>query len=180
MQCSLCLWPQHAHQHQTSASQSLSGRMNHCIADLCTVLEACHLQIYRTVVKRFTHSIVHQEYCTLPWRCTTARRQWDIRFGCIFHPPLIQKDQKLDVATFSLSALMSLTIVKFTSLLCQCCLQPISTLPLTTQYHFCLFTLLVILDPCIQNTISSSLSPGKLQTHAVARCKVFQKSYITQ
>lgn len=113
LQCSLCLWPQHAHQHQTSASQTLSGRMNHCIADLCTILEACNVQMYRTVVKRFTHSIVHQEYCTLPWRCTTARRKRNVRFGCSFHPPLIQKDEKLDLTTFSLSALMSLTIAKF-------------------------------------------------------------------
>ena len=58
--------------------------MNHCIADLCTVLEACHLQIYRTVVKRFTHSIVHQEYCTLPWRCTTARRKRESSFRLQF------------------------------------------------------------------------------------------------
>ena len=134
--------------HQTLASRAPSGWTDHCIADLCTILEACHLQMYRTVVKRFTHSIVHQEHCTLPWRCTTARRQRNVRFGCNFHPHSIQKDEKLDLTTFSLCASMSLTIVKFTFLPSRCCLQPISTLPLTTQCHFCLSMLLVVLEPC--------------------------------
>jgi hypothetical protein len=40
--------------------------------------------------------------------------------------------------------------------------------------------LLVVLEPCIQNTISSSLSPKKLQNHTVKRHKAFQESNITQ
>lgn len=66
------------------------------------------------------------------------------------------------------------------SILCRCCLKLISTLPLTNQYHFYLFTLLVILELCIQNTTSSSLSPKKLQNHTVKRHKAFQESNITQ
>ena len=52
-----------------------------------------------------------------------------------------------------------------------------------TAYHsisLCLFTLLVILEPCIPSTASSSLSPKKLQNHAVIRHKAFQESNITQ